>query len=79
MIYADDAQRLDPLPPPLVPRIEVIDELYEAVILDRPPVHSGEWALATTEVCLAMLQSARDQAEVTLRHQVGLPHRLKAT
>jgi phthalate 4,5-cis-dihydrodiol dehydrogenase len=79
MIYADDAQRLDPLPPPIVPRAEVIDEFYDAVILDRPPIHSGEWALATTEVCLAMLQSAREGAEVRLGHQVGLPDRVPAT
>jgi phthalate 4,5-cis-dihydrodiol dehydrogenase len=79
MIYADDVQRLDPLPPPSVPRAEVIDELYEAVVLGRPPIHSGEWALATTEVCLAMLHSAREGAEVTLRHQVGLRQPLKAT
>jgi phthalate 4,5-cis-dihydrodiol dehydrogenase len=72
MIYGDDARRLDPLPAPSVPRAEVIDELYGAVMLDRAPVHSGEWALATTEVCLAMLQSAREQREVALRHQVGL-------
>jgi phthalate 4,5-cis-dihydrodiol dehydrogenase len=45
------------------------------VVHDRPPVHSGEWALATLEVCLAMLQSAREQTEVKLRHQAGLPDR----
>jgi phthalate 4,5-cis-dihydrodiol dehydrogenase len=77
MIYGDEAQRLDPLPAPAVPRSEVIDELYEAVVLDRAPLHSGEWALATTEVCLAMLRSARDQGEVTLKHQVGLPGHAK--
>jgi phthalate 4,5-cis-dihydrodiol dehydrogenase len=75
MIYDDEAQRLDPLPAPAVPRAEVIDELYGAVVLGRAPIHSGEWALATTEVCLAMLQSAREQREVALRHQVGLPDR----
>jgi phthalate 4,5-cis-dihydrodiol dehydrogenase len=25
MIYADEAQRLDPLPAPAIPRVEVID------------------------------------------------------
>ena len=75
MIYGDEAQRLDPLPAAAVPRAEVIDELYEAVVLDCRPLHSGEWALATTEVCLAMLQSAREQREVALHHQIGLPDR----
>jgi phthalate 4,5-cis-dihydrodiol dehydrogenase len=75
MIYDDVSQRLDPLPLPPVPRAEVIDEFYAAIRLDRSPVHNGEWALATTEVCLAMLKSAQEQTEVVLRHQVGLPAR----
>ena len=70
MIYADETQRLDPLAPPPLPRNEVIDELYDAVVNGKPPLHSGEWARATLEVCLAMLRSAKDRAPVTLRHQV---------
>ncbi len=73
MIYADSAQHLDPLPSPYVPRSEVIDELCAAVIGNQPPVHSGAWAMATMEVCLAMLQSANEQKEVLLQYQVGLP------
>ncbi len=73
MIYDDLAQRLDVLPPPDVPRVGVLDELYEAIFLNRPPIHSGEWALATIEVCLAILQSAREQREIMLEHQVGMP------
>ncbi len=66
MIYADGEQRLDPLPPPRVPRAEVIDELYEAAVNGRPPLHGGKWAMATLEVCLAMLRSAREGREVAL-------------
>jgi phthalate 4,5-cis-dihydrodiol dehydrogenase len=73
MIYGDAAARLERLPDPRVPRAEVIDELHGAVVDGRPPVHSGEWALATLEVCLAMLRSAREQKEIMLEHQVGLP------
>jgi phthalate 4,5-cis-dihydrodiol dehydrogenase len=72
MIYGDTEQRLDPLPPPLVPRAEVIDELYGAIVHRRPPLHSGAWSLATMEVCLAMLRSAREQREIVLEHQVGV-------
>jgi phthalate 4,5-cis-dihydrodiol dehydrogenase len=71
MIYGDTEQRLDALPEPAVPRSEVIDELYNAVVLGRAPVHSGEWSLATMEVCFAILTSAREQREVTLEHQVA--------
>jgi phthalate 4,5-cis-dihydrodiol dehydrogenase len=71
MVYDDAAARLEPLPAPDVPRREVIDELYDAIVTNRAPVHSGAWALATTEVCLALLQSAREQKEIFLQHQVA--------
>jgi phthalate 4,5-cis-dihydrodiol dehydrogenase len=63
--------RLDPLPPPSVPRAEVIDELYAAVINNKRPLHDGAWAMATLEVCLAMLASSRAGRDVALTHQVS--------
>jgi len=73
MIYNDHEQRFEALPPPTVPRGEVIDEFYDAVIRGKPPLHDGAWATATMEVCLAMRESAASQRDVTLRHQVALP------
>jgi phthalate 4,5-cis-dihydrodiol dehydrogenase len=75
MIYEDFAQRLDPLPRPNIPRLEVIDEFYAAVVLGRPSIHTGEWGLATMEVCLAVHQSAREQKEIFLHRQVDVPDR----
>ena len=72
MIYDDFEQRLDKVPVRDVPRAEVIDELYDACIHGRRPLHSGEWAMATLEVCLAMLQSAHEGREIVLAHQVGV-------
>jgi phthalate 4,5-cis-dihydrodiol dehydrogenase len=72
MIHQNGVARLDSLPAPRIPRVEVIDELYGAVVHNRPPLHSGAWAMATLEVCLAILRSARESREVTLRHQVGI-------
>jgi len=69
MIYGDDEKRLDPLPAPQIPRQEVIDELYEAVVNGKQPLHGGEWGMATLEVCLAMLESAREGKEIRLGHQ----------
>ncbi len=69
-VYGDAAQRFEPLPPPTVPRREVIDELWHAVVDGRPPVHDGRWARATLEVCIAVLASARDGRDVELAHQV---------
>ena len=73
MIYQNGAARLDPLPPPSVPRAEVIDELYGAVVHGKPPLHDGAWAMATLEVCLAILRSAREGRDVALAHQVAAP------
>jgi len=69
-IYQNGISRLDPLPPPPVPRAEVIDELYGAVVSNAPALHDGAWAMATLEVCLAMLRSSREGRDVALIHQV---------
>lgn len=66
MIYENGSGRLDELPPPAVPRSEVIDELYRAVVHGETPLHDGAWAMATMEVVLAMLRSAREGREVAL-------------
>jgi hypothetical protein len=36
------------------------------VVEGRAPLHSGESAMATLQVCLAMLESARQQKEIVL-------------
>jgi phthalate 4,5-cis-dihydrodiol dehydrogenase len=72
MIYRNGTARRDALPPPTVPRGEVIDELYDAVVNGRAPLHDGRWAMATMEVCLAMLRAAREGGEVALQHQVAV-------
>ena len=73
LIYGDEERRLEPVPVPPVPRMEVIDELYAAVTQGRSPVHDGAWGLATMEVCFAILQSAREGREIALSHQVPVP------
>ena len=70
-ICANLERRVEPLPSPAVPRSEVIDELTAAVLHDQPPLHSGEWARATTEVCLAILESARSGTAVRTRYQAA--------
>ncbi len=73
MIYGDTDERLDALPPPRVPRVELIDELYAAVVHGRPPLHGGRWGMATLEVCVAMQTSARENRDVALHEQVAVP------
>lgn len=65
-IYADERNWLDRLPVPVVPRSEVVDELYAAVRNGVPPLHSGEWGMATLEACLAILDSAASGREIDL-------------
>ncbi len=72
MVYDDARTWLDALPPPGVPRGEVIDELCDAIAGVRPATHSGAWAMATLEVCLAILQSSRTGREIELEHQVAV-------
>jgi len=66
MIYGDCEARMEALTKPAVPRAEVIDELYGAIVEGSAPLHDGRWAMATLEVCLALLQSAREGREVAL-------------
>jgi phthalate 4,5-cis-dihydrodiol dehydrogenase len=63
-VYADARREHRPLAPPAVPRFEVIDELVDAVVHGRAPLHDGAWARATLDVCLAMLESAREGRDV---------------
>ncbi|MFO1412918.1 MAG: Gfo/Idh/MocA family oxidoreductase [Burkholderiales bacterium] len=72
-IYTDDARTFERVPVSAVPRTEVIDEVWRAVVDDVPPLHSGAWARATLEVCRAMLDSARSGREVALQWQVPSP------
>jgi phthalate 4,5-cis-dihydrodiol dehydrogenase len=50
-----------------------LEELYNAIVLDKPIRHSGPWGMATLEVCLALMQSARERREIMLAHQVPAP------
>jgi phthalate 4,5-cis-dihydrodiol dehydrogenase len=70
-VYADKEKKLERIAPPMVPRAGVIDELYAAVVEGRPPLHDGAWGLATVEVCLAMLRSAREGREVVLQSRIA--------
>lgn len=72
-IYADFERRFEPLATRQVPRMEVIDELWDAVVNDIAPMHDGRWGLATMEVSFAILQSAREGRDVALHHQVPTP------
>lgn len=49
----------------------MVAELYEAAVNGRQPVHNERWGMANLEVCLAVLESARERKEIYLSHQVA--------
>ena len=72
-IYGDDAVRDVTVPAEHYAKVE-LDMLYRAWANDEPlAYHDGLWGRATTEVCLGILQSAKERKEITLTRQVGLP------
>lgn len=72
-VYDDVAITFDAVAPPGVPRVEVIDELHQAIVHGIAPLHDGRWARATLEVCAALLRSARERSTVLLRYQTRVP------
>jgi phthalate 4,5-cis-dihydrodiol dehydrogenase len=66
MIYQNGTGRLEPLQAPKIPRGEVIDELYDAVINGKAALHDGAWGMATVEILMAMLQSSRESRDVDI-------------
>lgn len=50
-----------------------LEELFGAVRFARPIIHDGRWGEATLEVCIAIHESARTQAEVFLTRQTAVP------
>lgn len=72
-IYGETEKREIPLPAGSRGREAEVEELYEAIVHDRPVFHDGGWGEATLEVCLAMLESAEKRKEIFLAHQVPSP------
>jgi phthalate 4,5-cis-dihydrodiol dehydrogenase len=72
-VYGENEKREIPLPAGSRGREAEVEELYNAVIHNRPVFHDGRWGAATLEVCLAMLDSAEKRSEIFLSHQVPSP------
>lgn len=65
-IYGDSEKIFRALPPPAVPRSEVIDSLYAAVADGIKPLHDGAWSKSTLEICSALLRSGSEQRDIVL-------------
>lgn len=71
-IFGDNERRFESLPAPAVPRHEVLDELYHAIAGNTAVVHSARWGLASLEVAIGILDSARHEKSIVMQHQVPL-------
>lgn len=69
-IYGDRGRTERPITPRNEARAAEIMELYEGILHDRPIFHDGRWGQATLEVCLGIIESARQRKEVIMNHQV---------
>ena len=56
-----------------ITRVEVIDEIWSVAREGGQVLHSGEWALATLEVCLGILESAQTSMPILMHHQIQTP------
>lgn len=50
-----------------------LEEFYDAIERGKPLYHDGAWGMATLEVCLGVMQSAKERREIELTHQVAVP------
>jgi phthalate 4,5-cis-dihydrodiol dehydrogenase len=50
-----------------------LEEFYEGVVNGKRLYHDGVWGMGTLEVCLAIMQSAKERREIQLTHQVPVP------
>lgn len=71
-VYADRERKFMPTPKLNNPRSTVIEALVEAVRNDKLPVQTGEWGLASLEVCHAILESAKYGKAVKLNKQIAV-------
>ena len=58
------------------PRELLFDEFHDAIVGKRAALHDGRWALATLELTLSALESARAGREIALVHQCAPSRRI---
>ena len=74
-IYDDDGIREVKLPKRESPSTWdlQLSDLYKAVVLGQTAYHDGRWGMATLEVALGIVESARTHRDVELTHQISMP------
>ena len=72
-VYNDDGLREEPIEVKEGGGDPTIEEAYNGIVRGNPIFHDGRWGMATLEVQLGLMQSARERREVMLEHQVPVP------
>ena len=72
-VYNDDGLREEPIIVREGAGDPTLEEAYNGIVLGEPIFHDGRWGMATLEVQLALMQSARERREVLLERQVPVP------
>jgi phthalate 4,5-cis-dihydrodiol dehydrogenase len=56
-------------------RTAELNDLWDAVTQNRPTMLDVRWGMATSEVCMAILDSSRERREIMLEHQTEVAPR----
>ncbi len=72
-IYDENGKREVRVPIEQARGEEEFEEMYRAAVLGQRVIHGGRWGLATHEVSLAIMQSAKEGREILMSHQVPVP------
>jgi len=70
IIYAEEKKYVVPISKKETGRYNVLDELYQAVVIKEKPMHDGYWAKANLEICIKALKSSKERKELVLEYQV---------
>jgi phthalate 4,5-cis-dihydrodiol dehydrogenase len=69
-VYDDDGMHEEAVEGLRDERMAELDEMYNAILEERPVNHDGRWGMATLEVILGLLQSSKEGKEIRMSHQV---------
>ena len=72
LVYGEDGVREVNFPQEMRGRAAELLDLYNGVVHHKPLFHDGKWGRATLEVCLAIIESAKERREIAMKHQVAV-------
>jgi phthalate 4,5-cis-dihydrodiol dehydrogenase len=72
-VYDDEGQRQIEVPVGRHLSGYAFEEMYDALVNQKPVIRDGRWGKATLEVQLAMVRSAQERREIQLKHQCPTP------